>query len=269
MTVLYAVPLALTHLLLHGAIHKRDLSSVRWVLFGGEPFPPRYLRQLMNALPAARFSNVYGPTEVNGVTYYEVPPLADDDDSPIPIGRPYANVRPRIVDTDNQPVAVGATGELLVHTPTMMLGYWGRTDLDERAFWKDPADGATYHRTGDIVRQREDGLLEFHGRKDRQVKSRGYRIELDDVEAAMLSHAAVETAAAIVFPEETGSVRIDGIVTLREASSLTVDALRAHLADRLPRYAVPDRLMIIGAMPRTSSGKIDRVELVRRQRSTA
>jgi amino acid adenylation domain-containing protein len=135
LTVLYAVPLALTHLLLHGALDKRDLSSLRWVLFGGEPFPTRHLRSLMAALPGARVSNVYGPTEVNGVTYWIVPPLEAEDDAPIPIGQPYANVEVRIVDDDDEPVGDGNPGELLVRTPTMMRGYWARPDLDMRVFW--------------------------------------------------------------------------------------------------------------------------------------
>jgi amino acid adenylation domain-containing protein len=141
LSVLYAVPLALTQLLLHGAIEQRDLSSVRWVLFGGEPFPTRHLRSLMAALPSARFSNVYGPTEVNGVTYWIVPPLAPDDDSPIPIGQPYPNVETRIVDADDELVADGEPGELMVRTPTMMRGYWGRPDLDARAFWSRRVHG--------------------------------------------------------------------------------------------------------------------------------
>jgi amino acid adenylation domain-containing protein len=270
LTVLYAVPLALTHLVLHGALEKRDLSSVRWVLFGGEPFPPRHLRALMAALPAARFSNVYGPTEVNGVTYWLVPPLSADDDAPIPIGQPYPNVETRIVDADDQPVADGEAGELLVRTPTMMRGYWGRPDLDARAFWNRPVYGHhtdVYHRTGDIVRRRADGMLEFHGRKDRQVKARGYRIELDEVEAVMAGHDAVESAAAFAVPNADGSVHVDAAVTLREGHLITPEALRIHLAAALPRYAIPEHLDILDAMPRTSTGKIDRRELVRRRAS--
>jgi len=266
LTVLYAVPLALTHLLLHGAIEKRDLSSVRWVLFGGEPFPTRHLRALMAALPNARFSNVYGPTEVNGITYWIVPPLPDDD-AAIPIGGPYQNVELRIVGDDDEPVAEGEVGELLARTPTMMRGYWGRPDLDVRAFWHRRVFGHfedAYHRTGDLVRRREDGLLEFHGRKDRQVKARGYRIELDEVEVVMGSHDAVESAAAFAVPDEDGSVHIEGAVTVRQGHELAVDALRAHLAASLPRYAIPERLDILDAMPRGSTGKIDRRELARR-----
>jgi amino acid adenylation domain-containing protein len=269
LTVLYAVPLALTHLLLHGALEKRDLSSVRWVLFGGEPFPTRHLRSLMAALPGARFSNVYGPTEVNGVTYWIVPPLPPEDDTPIPIGVPYANVEVRIVDGDDEPVADGEPGELLVRTPTMMRGYWGRPDLDARAFWTKPVFGHfedVYLRTGDLVRRRADGLLEFHGRMDRQVKARGYRVELDEVEVALGSHEAVESAAAYGVPDEDGSLHIEATVTLRDGQRVTAEALRAHVATSLPRYAVPARLDIVDAMPRTSTGKIDRRELARRAR---
>ena len=267
LTVLYAVPLALTHLLLHGAIDKRDLSSVRWVLFGGEPFPTTHLRSLMAALPGARFSNVYGPTEVNGVTYWIVPPLSPNDGTPIPIGQPYANVETRIVDGDDEPVAEGEPGELLVRTPTMMRGYWARPDLDARAFCRRPVFGHfedTYLRTGDLVRRRADGLLEFHGRKDRQVKARGHRVELDEVEVALGSHVAVESAAAYGVPDEDGSLHIEATVTLRDGHRVTPEALRTHVATFLPRYAIPARLDIADAMPRTSTGKIDRRELARR-----
>jgi amino acid adenylation domain-containing protein len=266
LTVLYAVPLALTHLLLHGAIDKRDLSSVRWVLFGGEPFPTPHLRSLMAALPNARFSNVYGPTEVNGVTYWIVPPLSPDDDAPIPIGVPYANVEVRIV-VNMMSRGRRRAGELLVRTPTMMRGYWARPDLDARAFCKRPVFGHfedVYLRTGDLFRRRADGLLEFHGRKDRQIKARGYRVELDEVEVALGSHNAVESAAAYGVPDEDGSLHIEATVTLRDGHAVTQEALRAHVATTLPRYAIPVRLDIVDAVPRTSTGKIDRRELARR-----
>ena len=267
LTVLYAVPLALTHLVLHGALERRDLSSVRWVLFGGEPFPTPHLRALMAALPDARFSNVYGPTEVNGVTYWIVPPLSPDDDAPIPIGQPYANVELRIVGDDDEPVAEGDVGELLARTPTMMRGYWARPDLDARVFCKRSVFGHfedVYLRTGDLVRRRGDGLLEFHGRKDRQVKARGYRVELDEVEVALGSHDSVESAAAYGVPDDDGSLHIEATVTLRDGKHVTPEALRAHLSSLLPRYAIPLRVDVAEAMPRTSTGKIDRRALAAR-----
>jgi amino acid adenylation domain-containing protein len=264
LTVLYAVPLALTYLVLHGALEKRDLSSVRWVLFGGEPFPPKHLRSLMAALPGARFSNVYGPTEVNGVTYWVLPEQLPETDDPIPIGRPYANVETMILGDDGQAVANGEQGELLVRTPSMMRGYWGRRDLSERAFHvRSVFEGCddVYLRTGDLVRLRDDGLLEFLGRMDRQVKIKGYRIELDEVEVALLSHEAVETAAVFAIRGPDGSSSVEAAVTLRTQGALDADSLRAHLAEILPRYAVPDRVLILDAMPRTSTGKIDRQAL--------
>jgi acyl-coenzyme A synthetase/AMP-(fatty) acid ligase len=209
---------------------------------------------------------------VNGVTYWIVPELPPNDDAPIPIGRPYANVEARIVGDDDEPVPDGDAGELLVRTPTMMRGYWGRPDLDARAFWKRQVLGHfedVYLRTGDLVRRREDGLLEFHGRKDRQVKARGYRVELDEVEVAIGSHEAIESAAAYGVPDEDGSLHIEATVTLRDGRRVTAEALRAHVATSLPRYAIPLRFEIVDAMPRTSTGKIDRRALAVRAKERA
>jgi amino acid adenylation domain-containing protein len=262
LTVLYAVPFALVQFLLHGALDKRDLSSLRWVLFGGEPFPPKHLRALMEALPHARFVNVYGPTEVNGVTHYPIGSI--DDESPVPIGRPYGNVEMMIVDDDDAPVAPGEPGLLLVRTPTMMRGYWGRPDLNARAFYTRPTFGLyedVFHRTGDLVQLRPDGNLDFLGRKDRQIKTKGYRVELDEVEAALLQHAAVEAAAAFPVLNGDGSRRIEAAVTLREPGTVDAAELARHAAARLPVYALPEKIAVMTTFPRTSTDKIDRLQL--------
>jgi acyl-coenzyme A synthetase/AMP-(fatty) acid ligase len=149
----------------------------------------------------------------------------------------------------------------------MMRGYWGRPDLDARVFWRRPVFGHfedVYLRTGDLVRRGHDGLLEFHGRKDRQVKARGYRVELDEVEVALGSHEAVESAAAYGVPDDDGSLHIEATVTLRDGRRVAPDALRAHLSSLLPRYAIPLRLDVVEAMPKTSTGKIDRRALAAR-----
>lgn len=270
LTVLYAVPLALTHLLLRGALDQRDLSSVRWVLFGGEPIPTKHLRALMQMMPEARFSNVYGPTEVNGITYWPVPSLPEDSDAAIPIGLAFANVELLIVDEDDEPVNANEVGELLARTPTMMKGYWGRPDLDARAFWKRPASGGyddVFHRTGDLVRVRSDGLLEFLGRKDRQVKVRGYRIELDEIEAVLSAHESVESAAVFVVPTPEGSQSIASAVTLAGGEDLEPKELLEYAARKLPAYALPEQLDVLESLPKTSTGKIDRLAL--RDRVTA
>ena len=263
LTVLYAVPYALIQLLLNGALDKRSLPELRLILFGGEPFPPKHLRALMAVLPQACFFNVYGPTEVNGVTHFPVPPLTDDD-VPIPIGRPYGNVEALIVDAEDRPVPPGETGLLLVRTPTMMRGYWGRADLNANAFYRRPVFGLyedVFHRTGDIVRERPDGNLEFLGRKDRQIKARGYRVELDEIEAALLSHDAVESAAAYVVPSGDGTQRIEAAVTLRADRQAQPGELTRHAAEHLPPYAVPERVSVLSEFPRTSTDKIDRLRL--------
>ena len=182
LTIWYSVPFALIQLLLRGVLPTRNLSSLRWVLFGGEPFPPKHLRTLMELMPQAVFSNVYGPAEVNQCTYYHLPPLPADSDESIPIGRIWDNTEGLIVDGTDQPVQPGVVGELLIRSSTMMRGYWNRPDLNARAFYRRSTFTNyedVFYRTGDLVQRLEDGNLKFLGRKDRQVKIRGYRVELD------------------------------------------------------------------------------------------
>lgn len=260
LTIWYSVPYALIQLLLRGVLEDRNLESLRWVLFGGEAFPPKYLRALMAHWPQARFSNVYGPAEVNQCTFYHVPPLTADDDSPLPIGDIWPNAEGLVLDDDDQPVPPGEVGELLVRTPTMMAGYWNRPDLNAQAFYfrGRPGGGqARFYRTGDLVQLRPDGLYNFLGRKDRQVKIRGYRVELDEVEAALMAHPLVEEAA--VFPVQAEDTQeIQAAIIPKTGTTLKTSDLLAHLSQQVPRYAVPGHLLVRHDFPRTSSGKIDR-----------
>lgn len=271
LSIWYSVPLALIQLLDRGVLDDRDLGSLRWILFGGEPFSKKHLYRLMDAWPGARFSNVYGPAEVNQCTYFHVPrpldPAAAAEDperngSPVPIGRIWPDTESRVLDSDDRPVADGEVGELVVRSSTMMLGYWGRPDLNARAFYREETAGGTpdvFYRTGDLVRRDDDGELVFLGRKDRQVKIRGYRLELDDIERTLTAHGSVREAA--VFP-----VRIDGEVRHLEAvvqapaGTTTADpeVLGEFLARRLSWYAVPAKIRSTPEFPRTTSGKINR-----------
>jgi len=264
LTVWYSVPFALIQLLLRGGLSSRDLSSLRWILFAGEVFPTKHLRRLMAALPHARYSNLYGPTETNVCTYYHVDRLPDDADDPIPIGRPCANVDDLVVDAEGQAVAPGEVGELLIRGPVVMRGYWGRADLTERGFFRRTVFSQyedVYYRTGDLVQLLPDGNYRYLGRKDRQVKTRGYRVELDEVEVALLSHGLVQEAAVYAVPDGQGSNQIEAAVVPRRGAALTVSRLVEHLASRLPPYAIPVRIDLVDDFPRTSTGKIDRREL--------
>ncbi|MDJ0609795.1 MAG: amino acid adenylation domain-containing protein [Kiloniellales bacterium] len=264
LTVWYSVPFLLIQLLLHGALEERDLSSLRWILFGGEPFVPKHLVALMERLPGARFSNVYGPAEVNQCTYYHLPAGYRETDGPAPIGSMCPNADALVVDEADRAVEPGETGELLVRTSTMMRGYWERPDLNARCFYKRPAPGGVddvYYRTGDLVSQRPDGTLSFLGRKDHQVKTRGYRVELEEVEAALAAHEDVAEAAAFVVTCEDGLHLIQAAVSLRPNRSAQAEGLTAFAAQRLPSYALPQRISFLEEFPRTTSGKIDRNHL--------
>jgi len=261
LTFWYSVPLALIQLLEHGHLERCNLDSLRWVLFGGEQFPPKYLRRLMELWPKARFSNSYGPAEVNQCTYHHLPPGQVLGDDPIPIGRVWDGAEGLVLDPGDQPVAAGDQGELVVHTPTMMQAYWARPDLNAKAFYRsETSDGdqKTYYRTGDLVKEGKDGNLTFLGRKDRQIKIRGYRVELDEVENVLNAFPEVIEAAVIARSGDDGVMLILAAVQLTSDAAIDLTSLRQHASGSLSAYALPSRFEIVSSFPRTGTGKIDR-----------
>jgi len=261
LSVWYSVPFALIQLLLHGALSQRDLSALRHVMFGGEPFPSKYLAGLMQRLPNAQFCNVYGPAEVNQCTYYFVPDDWPADAPPVPLGKIWDNAEGIVIDEAGGLQKPGQAGELLIRSPTMMRGYWNRPELNAHAFYERPVTedvNDRFYRTGDLVIEQEDGELRFLGRLDRQVKVRGFRIELDEVESALVSHRLVEEAAVYAVPCLDGTLDIQASVCLKEPGACAADELVKHLAGLLPGYANPSHIETMDAFPRTTSGKIDR-----------
>lgn len=260
-TVWYSVPFALIQILQRGKMEAHDLSALRWILFAGEVFPTKHLRNLMLALPDVKFSNLYGPTETNVCTYFHVTAVPEEDDEPVPIGKPCANVEALIVDADDRPVSDGEVGELLIRGGVVMRGYWGMPDRTEEGFYKRPVFGYlsdTFYRTGDLVQELPDGNLKYLGRKDRQIKTRGYRVELDEIEVALLSHELVEEAAVYPVPDGQGSNLIEAGVTAKDGVPLQEAELVSHISGKLPPYAVPVKIHVLDAFPRTSTGKINR-----------
>ena len=255
-TVWYSVPYVIDQMVARGAIEDHDLESLRWILYGGEPFPPTALARAMRAIPSARVSNIYGPAEVNQCTVYnlDTPPT---DDAPIPIGRAWSGAALRLVDETGRPVAPGEPGELLVSSDTMMRGYWNRPDLDAQAIAEE--DGRRWYRTGDLITERSDGNLVFVGRVDNQVKVRGHRVEVEAVEAALLDIDGIDAAAVLVDRPANGD---DHLVAVVSPEAATVDGRDAdlirQLAATLPRYAVPSRVVGLDDLPRTGTGKVDR-----------
>lgn len=267
LTIWYSVPFALIQLLHHGVLDQRDLGSLRWILYGGEPFSPRHIGALMERLPAARFGNVYGPAEVNQVSFYEVTERPAADATAIPIGRLVNNADAVILDADGQEVADTDSGELVVRTPQMMQGYWNRPQLSARALVARPDFryfDSIWCRTGDLVTGGVNDEMQFLGRLDRLVKTRGNRVELDEVEAALVQIDNIEEAAAFVYADGEDSQEIGAAISFSQDCEFDERTVRAALAVRLPGYAVPRRIVALANMPRTASDKIDRRELSQR-----
>lgn len=263
LSVWYSVPSMLIQLLERGVLEGRDLSAFRWVLFGGEPFPPKLLAELMRHMPKARFSNVYGPTEVNQCTFHHLSAESELGES-ISIGRTWANAEHLLIDEEDNPVSQGEVGEYVVRTPTMMLGYWGnRVSPDAAYYYRDEPGGrrSRFYRTGDLMRVSRDGLLEFHGRRDRQVKARGFRIELDEIESTLCAHESVQEAGSYLVKDENLGDRLEAAICLRTGADTDERQLKRHCAEYLPAYARPAKIHILPDLPRTRTGKIDRAAL--------
>lgn len=246
-TVWYSVPSALMLMMDRGDLLEAPLEALRVVLFAGEPFPVKHLRRLRTRLPKARMWNLYGPTETNVCTAFEVHEIAEERVTAVPIGSAVCGDRVWAVDDDGREVADGKPGELLVSGPTVMHGYWGRE-----------AHGDAPYRTGDMV-VRNGGVYEYVGRRDQMVKIRGYRIELGEIESVLQSHTGID-AAAVVVRGEGLSARLTAFLACHGPPPSLLEVKRL-CAERLPRYMIVDELRVLDALPRTRNGKVDRAEL--------
>lgn len=262
-TVWYSVPLALLQMIQNGLLKERNMISLRWVLFAGEPFTTKHLRTLMQLWPVSKFSNIYGPTELNQCTYYNVPEPPKTDD-PIPLGKFWGNTHGLILDENDREVAFGEIGELVVRSPTMMHGYWNKPELNETCFFHRITPSGIkemYYRTGDLVRVDEFGDFVFLGRKDRQIKIRGYRIELDEIANVLLQHTYVVEAAVFTVKNLDGETAISAQVILGTGKNTSPEELKIFISALLPAYSVPEEVVIAEAFPRTATGKIDHLKL--------
>jgi acyl-CoA synthetase (AMP-forming)/AMP-acid ligase II len=237
---------------------------LRTVLFAGEVFPTKFLRRLMSLLPQARFCNLYGPTETNVCTWYDVPPISEDQVEPIPIGRAIADDEVFAVTDDGRRAATGEVGELCVRGSTVMQGYWGDPERTARTLVPNPLGGNTtdlVYRTGDLVAEDSDGNYRFFGRRDSQIKSRGYRIELGEIESALYASPNVEECAVLAVPDPIVTNRLLAVVVVNNGAG-SGDLIKA-CAERVPNYMIPERFEFREVLPKTSTGKVDRQTLMR------
>ena len=260
LSVWYCTPSSLVLMLTRGGLEKQDLSALRVLLFAGEVFPNKYLRQLMALAPKARFANLYGPTETNVCTWLDVK-QAPEGDTPVPIGRACPFDEALVLDDQLRPVPKGGVGELWIRGASVMQGYWGRperTALALQTLEITPGIRDKAYRTGDLVREDANGDFEFLGRRDHQVKTRGYRVELGEIETRLAAHPAVDEVVVVAIPDEEITNRLKAVIVLKAGGEVTGDALKQHCATSLPRYMVPESVEFRTSLPRTSSGKVDR-----------
>lgn len=258
-TVWYSVPYVLRQLVTRGAIETRDLTSIRWILYGGESYPADELAALMNALPAATISNVYGPAEVNQCTRFDLDALPLGDGQ-VPIGVAWAETELMVVDGAGDPVVEGA-GELLVATSTMMDRYWKRPDLTSAAILLRtfPGNAASrWYRTGDLVEADDSGDLVFLGRVDNQVKIRGQRVELEAIDLTIRQLESVAEVAAVVDTDVSGERGVVAVVQLEPGANLALRELQRAVGERHTRVGVPMALVIVDVLARTGTSKVDR-----------
>lgn len=233
------------------------LARVPHVITGGEALSPQHVRLAQDAAPKTLFTNGYGPTE--GTTFtccYPIP--RPFDGSRVPIGSPIAGTKVLLLDDQGNPVGPDGSGEIFIGGDGLAIGYRNRPELTAAAFVF--STGRRFYRSGDIARRLPDGNLDFLGRRDQQVKVRGFRIELEEIEAAMLSHPAIATACAVVQtigPEK----RLVSFAVRRE--NITADSLREYLGGRLPDYMTPSAIAFLPTLPLLPNGKLDRGALAR------
>ena len=263
-TIWYSVPSALILLMLHVDLKSHDLSKLRTVLFAGEVFPIKYVRQLAELLPHVDMWNLYGPTETNVCTYYKVERAVLPALDRLPIGKACANTEVFAVDEQDELAQPGQPGELYARGPGVTCGYWADSEKTRRSLVPNrfqPHFEEKAYRTGDIVTLMADGNYDFMGRRDSMIKSRGYRIELGEIEAAILSHEAIREAAAVAIPDDEIGARIKAFVATHEGRALTSAEIQRYCAARIPQYMIPEQIEIRDSLPKTSTGKVDRVQL--------
>jgi amino acid adenylation domain-containing protein len=235
------------------------LQGVAQVMIGGETASATHVRRALELHPGLRLVNGYGPSECT--VFASCWPVPAGFGAPVvPIGRPVGDRRVYLLDRGFEPVPVGVPGELFVGGPAVARGYLGRPELTAERFVPDPfgEPGARLYRSGDRARWQADGVLEFAGRTDFQVKVRGFRVEPGEVEGVLAGHPQVREAVVVVRETAPGERRLVAYATAAEGAELAPAGVRAYLAERLPEYMVPAAVVVLATLPLTAHGKVDR-----------
>jgi acyl-coenzyme A synthetase/AMP-(fatty) acid ligase len=259
----YSTPSILRLLVDFGELEKNDCSALRIVNFAGEVFPVKHLQALKMLWPHPRYFNLYGPTETNVCTFFEVPKeIPPDRVEPLPIGNVCSNDRAKVVDMHAETVPFGDEGELFIAGGSVMWGYWNLPERNAAVFETDE-EGVVWYKTGDVVQQNDQGSFLFLGRRDRMVKRRGYRVELGEIESALYRHPQIREAAVIAEPHEESGVLITAYLSWAGDGRPSTIKMKQFSAGNLPLYMIPDRFTFVPDLPKTSTDKIDYQRLMK------
>jgi acyl-CoA ligase (AMP-forming) (exosortase A-associated) len=247
---------------------RTPLPHLRYVTNTGGRMPQTILSALRQALGSTRIFLMYGLTEAFRSTYL---PPEELDRRPESMGKAIPNTEILVVNDQGQPCKPGEVGELVHRGPTVSMGYWGQPEVTARVLRPHPfataelGDSEKVCYSGDLVRMDEDGFLYFVGRRDNMIKSSGFRISPTEVEEVLFQSGKVSTAAVIGIPDGALGHWIKAFVAPRDGETIDGDALLAFCADKMPRYMVPKEIVVMEALPKTPTGKIDYPELRRRE----
>lgn len=257
LTVWYSTPSILALLAQFGDLGSRDYTALRLVLFAGEVFPVKHLREVVSAWPAPEYYNLYGPTETNVCTFARIPtPIDSERSTPYPIGFACSHCQSLLIDPDGQIVGPGDEGLLYIAGPSVFGGYWNRPEQNADLFLT--REDRRWYNTGDVVRFEDDQGFIYLGRRDRMVKRRGYRIELGEIERGLYQHPSIGEAAVLAVPDESSGVRIMAYLSaVGSGPRPSIIDLKMFCARQLPSYMSPDAFVFLDALPRTSTNKVD------------
>lgn len=262
LTQWFSVPSVLNYMAKFDAVKDGDFPALKRLMWCGEVFPTPPLIHWMKRLPHVRFTNLYGPTETTiASSFYTVPACPTSDDDVIPIGRACAGEELLVLGEDRRPVPVGEQGDLYIAGVGLSPGYWRDREKTKEVFTLRPRTSHPedrIYRTGDLAVMGEDGLVRFVGRADNQVKSRGYRVELGEIETALHALGTLRECAVVTAPGTAFDSVICCAYVPLEGLSPTPAGLREDLSRALPSYMLPARWLELDALPTTSNGKIDR-----------
>lgn len=258
--VWYSVPNVLVNLVLNVKEFSTKLQSIRKLIYAGEKFPVKYLKEIIAKLAKAEFYNLYGPTETNVITYFKIRRNSRYLNSQIPIGYPCPYAEIRVVDETGKPVKPGQRGELIVNSSTLMQGYANNKKATAKVIktldFSNNQNGK-YYFTGDLVRVIGNNFFQLVGRKDNMVKIRGFRVELEEIESVLIKYERVkECLVRVIKSSDRGDNELEAMIVPHEETEKS--AIISYLKTRVPIYMLPNHIRFLRELKKNPRGKIDR-----------